>query len=75
VPVRVDRPGAISSAPPLGVDARCAAATGALDVLAVGAAVLGGIWFGVRRFVRRSDTAGWEREWAQVEPQWNGRTP
>jgi hypothetical protein len=75
VPIWVDRSGTITSPPARGVDSVGSAATGAGGVLAFGAAVLGGIWMGVRGLILRLDMAPWEREWEQVEPQWRGRTP
>ena len=46
-----------------------------LGVLGVGAAVLLCIGAAFRNGVQRVTMASWEREWAQVEPHWSGRTP
>jgi hypothetical protein len=71
----VDRSGGFTSAPASGIDAVRHAAAGALGVLAVGAAVLLVSRAAVRWEVDRVAMVLWEREWAQVEPQWSGRTP
>jgi hypothetical protein len=73
VPVWVNREGEIISAPVRGIDAVRSAALAAGLVLAVGAAVLVGIWAGVRLAVQRFTMLRWAQEWEQVEPQWSGR--
>ena len=75
VPVWVDRAGDIAPAPTGRYEAMRNAVVGALTVLGATALVLGGIWLGVRRVLDRIDADRWEREWAQVEPQWSRRTP
>lgn len=38
----------------------------------LGGAVPVGVWMGVRRLSASINAAGWEREWAQVGPEWTG---
>jgi hypothetical protein len=74
VPLWVDRSGQTTDAPARGADALRGAASVAVGVLVVGAAVLGGVWAGVRWGVDRVVMVRWEREWERVEPQWSGRS-
>jgi hypothetical protein len=75
VPMWLDRSGEATSAPTRGVDAVRHAAAGGLGVLAIGAAVLVCCGAAFRNELQRITMARWEREWAQVEPRWSGRTP
>jgi hypothetical protein len=43
----------------------------AVDLLLLGGAVLGGSWIGVRRLTGWINSARWEREWADVGPDWS----
>ena len=75
MPMWVDRSGELTGAPTSAIDAVRHAAAGAVGVLAVGAAVLICAGAAFRGEVQRITMARWEREWAQVEPRWSGRTP
>ena len=75
VPMWLDRSGELTSAPTRGIDAVRHAAAGGLGVLAIGAAVLVCSGAAFRSELQRITMARWEREWAQVEPRWSGRTP
>ena len=75
VPMWLDRSGELTGAPTSGVDAVRHAAAGGLGVLAIGAAVLVCSGAAFRSELQRITMARWEREWAQVEPRWSGRTP
>ena len=74
VPIWVDGAGAAVGAPARGVDAVEGAITGAFGIAVPGAAALAAGWSLVRLGARRVNLARWEREWAQVEPRWSGRT-
>jgi hypothetical protein len=50
-----------------------AAIAGGAVVLLAGAVVLGFCWVGARSGIAVLNARGWDREWAQVEPQWTGR--
>jgi hypothetical protein len=61
--------------PPTNADDAAAAgvvATGISLVLSV--ALLLVLWCGVRHFAFARNRVRWEREWAEVEPRWSGRT-
>ncbi|GAA4690501.1 hypothetical protein GCM10023215_29030 [Pseudonocardia yuanmonensis] len=72
-PIWVDRSGAVVEAPTTRLSAFAIAVfDGAvLLVLLVGALV--GARRGIGAVLARVNAAGWEREWAEVEPDWSGR--
>ncbi|HEY2205697.1 MAG TPA: hypothetical protein VGH99_14590 [Pseudonocardia sp.] len=45
----------------------------ALLGLVVDGILLVGLWHGVTRWTLARNCAGWEREWASIEPRWSGR--
>lgn len=73
VTVWVDRDGTVTTPPTSAADARVAGVLVGFDVLLLGAAALVGVWIGVRRLTSSVNAVGWEREWAQVEPDWRRR--
>ncbi len=72
VPVWVNHDGTVTTPPPTPSDAWVGAALVGFDALLLGGAVIVGIWMGVHRLTALVNAAAWEREWAQVGPEWTG---
>jgi hypothetical protein len=72
VSVWIDRDGTITTPPSTGADALIGGLLVGFNVLLLGAAVLIGIWAALRRLTASVNAARWEREWAQVGPEWSG---
>jgi hypothetical protein len=61
--------------PPTNADDATAAGIVAAGIsLFMSVAVLMVVWCGVRHYAFTRNRARWEREWAEVEPRWSGRT-
>ncbi|GAA2570133.1 Rv1733c family protein [Pseudonocardia hydrocarbonoxydans] len=61
--------------PPVGeAEAVTAVGVAGAGPLLIGGLLLGGCWAAVRSLTGRVDAALWEREWAQIEPGWSGRS-
>ena len=73
VSVWVDRDGNLTAAPFTGTDAVVLGAVAAVGITVVGGLVLVLLWVAVRRWLDRCNDAGWDREWARIEPEWGGR--
>lgn len=74
VPVWMDKKGQLVPAPTSTGDAYIVAFFAAGLTLAGAAGVLALLHSGMRRWVLRANCAGWEREWAAIEPSWSGRS-
>lgn len=72
VSVWIGRDGTITRPPSAGADALIGGVLIGFIVLLLGAAVLIGIWAVVRKLTASVNSARWEREWAQVGPEWSG---
>jgi hypothetical protein len=72
VPAWVERDGTITTRPTSATDAGVAGVLVGFYALLLGGAVLVGVWIWVCRLTASVNCARWEREWAQVEPDWSG---
>jgi hypothetical protein len=73
VPVWLDRDGRPVTAPPTADDAVVVGIAVGVGVVGLAGAVLAGLWWCVRSWLRARTGAAWAREWAVVEPEWSGR--
>lgn len=74
VSVWVERDGRVTTPPSTAADAWVGAILVGFNVQLLGTAVLFGMWVEVRRLTAKVNAARWEREWAQVGPEWSGST-
>ncbi|GEL20377.1 Rv1733c family protein [Pseudonocardia asaccharolytica] len=73
VPVWVDRTGMAVPAPTEPGLALAAGIFAGIGLTGGAAFLLWLAWLGVQRWIFACNAAGWEREWAAVEPRWSGR--
>lgn len=71
VTVWVDRDGGIAAPLMSAVNALAAGILSAVGVLILGGMALVSMWAAVRRMTAARDAACWEREWADVGPEWS----
>jgi hypothetical protein len=75
VPIWIDRRGEQAVAPANGVSAVLDGAAVGVAVLGLCGSVIAGAWTGVRRMIFAHNARAWEREWAQVGPEWSSQRP
>ncbi len=75
VPIWVTRDGAVTNPPISPAYALGAGLASGLAVLVLGAGLISGAWFAVRRATSAINACAWDREWALLEPQWRNLLP